>query len=66
MAAEYEIEIIKRTGLNQAQSKIVAQELANEMFKWEMDFYKKSGLPKGGLFDQIIRGLKGEVNPYEY
>jgi len=66
LAKEYQNEIIKRTGLDAAKAKIVAQELANEMFAFEMDFYKKSGLPKGGLFDQIIRGLKGEVNPYEY
>nr|QJB20000.1 MAG: DNA pilot protein [Microvirus sp.] len=62
---QYEIEIIQKTGLDAAKAKVAAQQLANEMFEWEMNFYKASGLPKGGnLFEQIIRGFKGEVNPY--
>jgi len=63
---QYEIEIIQKTGLDKARAAVVAAQLANEQLAFELDFYKKSGLPKGGLLDQIIRGLKGEVNPYEY
>jgi len=65
MKVELENEIVRKTGLDKARASVVAAELANEQFQWEMDYYQKSGLPKGPLFDQIIRALKGEVNPYE-
>jgi len=60
-----EAKIMNLYGADRAAAELAAKQLMNDVQAFENKFYQESGLPKGGLFEQIIRMFKGELNPVQ-